>query len=379
MAEVQKYSLVRELKKKDEELKGSPSVLGMTALTYPNYVNSMRSTMFTAHLKQYLNLLNPDFPLVFTNNENMVGKYSSGYKKAEHKLKVFKKVAKFDDLLETPRVYILFVFDEETQTYDIIERKMCESLTENFGYDYNNADIDIIQEGDEIDPGSILFRSTSYDEDMNYSYGANVTVAYTLDPFTSEDAAIASESLAKKLTSIETETITIGINSNDYLVNLFGDKKNYKPLPDIGDVTSDILAASRRMFNNQVLFDFKDTSLTHIHDSDVLFYIDKDVEIIDYTIYDNSEVRNETPFYTQINKYLDSQTKYYTEIVKTCEEIIDSGYNYSQELDYLYSRALLMIDKEKRWRNDDTEFGNMEIKVTYRRIVPLAKGSKVTG
>ena len=379
MADVQKYSLVPRLKEKDKELNGSPSVLGMTALTYPNYVNSMRSTMFTAHLKQYLNLLSPDFPLVFTNNENMVGKYSSGYKKVEHKTKVVKKIAKFDDILDVPRVFVLFTFDEETQTYDVIKRKVCESLTENFGYDYNNSDIDAIQEGDEIDPGSVLFRSTSYDEDMNYSYGANINVAYTLDPYTSEDAAIASKSLAKKMTSIETETITIGINNNDFLVNLFGDKKHYKPLPDIGDVTSDVLAASRRLFNNQVLFDFKDTSLLNIHDSDILFYIDKDVEIIDYTIYNNNEERNETPFYEQINKYLDSQTRYYTEIVKECERIIDSGFEYSQELDYLYSRALLMIDKEKRWRNDDTEFGNMEIKVTYRRVVPLAKGSKITG
>ena len=57
MAEIQKYSLTEKLKEADEKLQGSPSLLGMTMLTYPNYVNSMRSTMFTSHLKQFLNLI----------------------------------------------------------------------------------------------------------------------------------------------------------------------------------------------------------------------------------------------------------------------------------------------------------------------------------
>ena len=142
MAEIQKYSLTEELRKADESLQGSPSLLGMTMLTYPNYINSMRSTMFTSHLKQFLNLQNPEFPYVFTNNENLVGKYSSGYKKAPNDLKVFRKVAKFDDIIDNPRIYKLFVFDKETNKFDVIERKVCEDLTENFGFDYINDVID---------------------------------------------------------------------------------------------------------------------------------------------------------------------------------------------------------------------------------------------
>ena len=150
MAEIQKYSLMEELRNVDTQLHDSPSLLGMTMLTYPNYINSMRSTMFTSHLKQFLNLKYPQFPFVFTNTENLVGKYSSGYKKAPHDLFVFRKIAKFDDILEEPKVYKIFVFDKETQTYDVIERKVCEDLTENFGYDYINDVIDTFKEGDEI-------------------------------------------------------------------------------------------------------------------------------------------------------------------------------------------------------------------------------------
>lgn len=379
MAERQKYSLTNELRKADETLMGSPSLLGMTAMTWPNYINSMRSTMLTSHLKQFLNLLYPQSPFTFTNFENLVGKYSSGYKEAKHDLLVHRKIVKFDDILDVPRIYKVFVYDKVTKTYDVIERSVCANLTENFGYDYNNEFIDSLKEGDTVCEGDILYKSTSYDEDMNYGFGRNVVTAYTLDPFTSEDAAIASKSLSSMLTSIETETITIGLNNNDYLINLYGNKKNYKGLPDIGDKVSDIIGVVRRQFNNQLLFDFKDSSLREIHEGDIIYYVDKDVEVIDYTIYNNNENRDDSPFYNQINKYLDSQNRYYKEIRKTCKEIMNSGEKYSREIDYLYKRSGEMLDTGKKWRDGENTFGNMEIEISIHRKAPLARGCKITG
>ena len=379
MAEIQKYSLIDELKKADENLQGSPSLLGMTMLTYPNYINSMRSTMFTAHLKQFLNLLKPQFPLVFTNNENIVGELSSGYKKAKHDLEIVRKIAKFDDIVETPNIYKLFILDKDTDTYDVIERKVCEDLTENFGYDYINDVIDSLNEGDVVKEGDVLYRSTSYDEDMNYAYGRNVTVAYTLDPYTSEDAAIASKRICKEMTSIETESIKIGLNGNDYLLNLYGDDDTYKPLPDIGEKVSGKLAVLRRQFNNQLLFDFKNTSLREIHEGDSIYYIDNDVEVIDYTIFNNLDEDIDNPFYDQINKYLESQKKYYEEILETCEMIRESGKKYTKEVDYLYKRTKFMLDRTKKWKETNDSVFPIEIEITVRREVPLAKGCKITG
>ena len=379
MAEVKKYSLVEKLREADKTLQGSPSLTGMTMLTYPNYINSMRSTMFVSHLKQFLNLLNPEVPYVFTNNERLVGKYSEGYRKTKNTLKVYRKIAKFDDIVDEPRVYKLFVFDEETKTFDVIERTVCENLTENFGYDFINDVIDTFKEGDTIDPDTVMYRSTSYDEDMNYGFGRNVTVAYTLDPYTSEDAAIVSESLAKQFTSIETETITIGLNSNDYFINLYGDKNHYKVLPSIGQKVSNKLAVIRRQFNNQLLFDFKDSTLREILDGDSVYYVDSDVEIVDLTIYNNNEERNDTPFYDELNMYIDSQKRYYQDILDTCEEIINSGYEYSKDIDYLYKRSKDMVDVEKKWRDGDHSFNNMEIEIQIRREAPLTKACKITG
>lgn len=380
MPALQNYSLKEKLRDVDEELKNSPALLGMTMLTFPNYINSMRSTMFTAHLNQFLNLLKPQFPYVFTNNENTVGKNSSGYKKAKSDLYIDKKVVKFEALLDSPRIYKIFVWDYKKERYDVITRNDSKDLIENFGYEYNNTKIDSYEEGDTIKEGTVLYRSTSYSDDMNYSYGRNVTVAYTLDPFTSEDAAIISRSLSKDFSSIETEEITIALNSNDFLLNLYGDKKHYIPLPKIGQRVSSVLAASRRQFNNQLLFDFKTSALMTIHEGeDNVFYCDNDVEIIDYTIFDNNDERIGNSFYTQINELIDAQDDYYREILEECEKIRNSGCEYTREVDYEYKRARDFFDKKKKWREGDSNFGNIEIKVKIKRVAPMVKGCKLTG
>ena len=39
-----------------------------------------------------------------------------------------------------------------------------------------------------------------------------------------------------------------------------------------------------------------------------------------------------------------------------------------------------MLDREKKWKeSNDSVFSNMELEITIRREVPLAKGCKVTG
>ena len=382
MPEIKKYSIQQELKEADEKLMDDPSLLGMTMLTYPTQINAMRATMFTSHLKQFLNLKNAEIPLVFTGTENMVGKYSSGYKRTKHKLEVYKKISKFDDLLDNPFYYYLFVYDKTLNRYDVIFRKPYESLTENFGYQYLDDVIDSFKEGDTINENTVLYHSTSYDEDMNYGYGANITVAYCLDAFTSEDGAVISESVAKKLTSVEVDEINIGLNSNDFFINKYGDDEDYKPLPDLGEVVSDVLCGTRRQYNNQLLFDFKDSNLKEIHEEsgDQPYFIQKNEMIVDYVIYNNQEEIVDTPFNKQVNKYLRSQNRFYRKIIKTCEAIINSGEDYSNDIDYLYKRASEFLDSQTKWQDSEgRRYSSMEIKVQTVRNAPMSKGSKFAG
>lgn len=364
----------------DEKYTGSLSLLGMSAMTFPAYINSMRTLMFTKYLNQLLTPLNSEFPFLFTNCENVVGEESDGYKETKRKYTVFRKIVKYADIVENPKIYYLFTFNKKDGYYDVFERKDSEeTLTENFGYQYQSKEIDKYEEGDTIEKGTVLYKSSSYDEHMLYSYGQNACTIFTLDPYTSEDAAEVSESFAKRFKVVDVDSITINLNDNDYLLNLFGNKKKYKPLPDIGEKFDGYLAAYRRLFKNQILFDFSEKNTRKILTGDTVFYDFGEHEVIDINIYSNNEEENDTPFMKQINRYTKSQRKFYEELRDTCSEIINSGYKYNDKIEYIYKRALDFLNTDQKWKEGDRAFSNVSIEVITKKVVSLEKGHKISG
>lgn len=377
LAENLKYNLKDELLLADKRLQGSNSLIGMTMLTQCKYNNSARSVMHTAHLKQAVSLLDPEPPHVFTNGENVVGKYSSGYKKVKHDSVIFRKVEKYKNIVDAPLVYHLFYFDKEKKRYDMFIRKESENLTERYGFRYNNQVIDSLKEGDTVKKGTIVYKSRSYDENMNYSYGLNVPILYTLNPFTTEDACVVSDWLAERMKSIEINTVSIGINQNDFLLDMYGKKGIYKPIPDIGEYAKGELAIKRTIFNNQLLVDFKDSSLNKPTSSDQSYYING--RIIDIDIYNNNPDIEETPFNAQIMKYLNAQNEFYEELFDVCDEIKRSGIPYSKKINYWYKRAKEFLDPNSKWKEAESVFGNLLIKVEVEEERGLHIGQKIVG
>lgn len=380
MPEIKKYSTKDELLAADEKYHGSTSVVGKSSLTFPGYINSTRTQMFTSHLGQFLNLLYPQFPYMFTGAENTVGKHSTGYKKAKGDYLIYKKVAKFEDLMDEPYYYYLFFYDKKKKRYDVIERKYCEELGEDFTYLYDNEEIDKLQDGDIVEKGDVLYKSVSYDESMNYRYGRNATVIFTLDSYTSEDAAEISSSFSKAMSALKEKSITFGINLNDIPKNLYGDEDNYKVIPDIGEYCGGIIMATQTMFNEQVLYDMTDNNLRRLNSSDRKYYsLGENSKLVDITIYANDELLDNS-FYQQFIKYKKSQDKFYKKLKKTCDEIINSGEKYSNEIDYLWNRAKEFLDENSKWQDsNDSTFGNLKIIVKLVREFPLDKGGKFTG
>lgn len=391
MGERQKYNLKQELLKKNDRILGKEdgidrrlSLMGISALTNPAYNNSMRTNMWTSHSRQFLTLIDPHFPKVYFGAENTVGKHSDAYKEIKGNKKVYKKIVKFEklieesDYLDAPQFYDLFLYDEEKDLYSVEHRKPCEDLTEIFGFDYNNEVIDSFDEGDEITDGTVLYKSTSYDDSMNYRFGKHARVMYTLDPSTFEDAAKMSDEFANEFISPEVETIEIGLNDNDFLLNMFGDDiEHYQSLPKLGQRIDGVLAVSRRLFNNQIIYDFKNKNLSKIMDGDNIYY-DSGV-VLDYTIYCNNPDMPNNTFNKDILRYLKHQKQYWKEIHKTCKTIMKSGSKYTREIDYMYKRAKEMLDDtNSRWKEGDSEFSNVIIQVLVERHVGCQPGQKLT-
>ena len=377
----QTANLKKGLAEAEKKYKGQDDLFGMTALTNPGYISGSRSIMFTNHLKQFLNLLNPDYPLVNTNYENLVGENNTTIKKATRNWVVDDKIEKFSDGEFTN--YMLILYDPDKDYYHVVQKKHVENLTEKFGFKYNNEALDKLEVGDEVNKGDVLIKSSAYDEDNNYCYGKNVTFMYLIDSDTIEDAIKVSESVANELLSTEVETVTVSLNDNDILCNIYGDDDEYKAFPDIGEHVKDkIVCCKRRINNYQILYDFKKSNLKKInYSNDVLAICDGVVSDINIYCNKNLDEIPDNQMYRQILDYHKNELRYYEEIYKKCGDIIESGSKYSRDLDYAYKRAKQILDEHYKWGRgtDDSVFNNIVIQFEIIRSVKLEVGGKITG
>lgn len=367
------------LLEKEKEYHGTDKFLGMTTLTQTGYISSSRSIMFTNHLKQYVVLNNPEFARVFTNYENSFGRLSSSIHKADANYEVVKRISKYAD--KPDHMYALFVYNKETDTYDVIMKKIVEELTEKYGYEFNNKKLDSLKPGDTIRKDETIWKSTSYDDDDNYCYGVNAMVCYLIDTATIEDAVVVSKQFADRMISKKVETVNISINDNDVLCNLYGDKDVYKGFPDIGEEVRDsILCSKRRIINDQILYDMKKanlfkTSLTN----DKPYY--SNGTVVDIDIYCNKTLEEigDAEYNQQFIRYLKNQERYYTEIKEFTEKIINSGSKYSDDIGFLYQRSSNILDPNYRWKDQDTVFNYIVMDITVAQNVGLSAGYKLTG
>lgn len=369
----------QELADKEKKYKGKDDILGLTLMTFPQYISATRSIMFTNHLKQYTVLNDPQFPYVFTNYENIFGKNSSSLVVARKDFKVVSRIEKFPNI--PGHLYCLFIYYPDDDKYDVIFRKVSENLTEKYGYLYNNTDIDKLQPGADVEKGDLLFKSSSFDDNNNYCYGLNARIGYILDPGNVEDAYVVSESFAKKCVSHKVDTVKVSLNDNDFLLNLYGTPDEYKGIPDIGEyVKENIVCAKRRIYNDQILYDMKKSNMMKIFPlSDKAFFAKGYVSDID--IYCNKPLDDipKTDYNNQVLRYLENQNRYYREIFNECDKILNSGSKYSRNIGWMHQRSKNILDPDYQWKDNNSIFSNMIIEIQIDRDLALSSGSKITG
>ena len=372
------FSLGTKLDEKNIEFDHKDDFLGVDILTLANKVDAVRGTMFGNMLSQSVCLNNPEPPRVFTRYENQTGEYSSSYLKLKNDYKIIKKIKKFDD---NDNYYILIVFNKLTKEYDIIERKLGEKLTESYCYLNVNDKIDSLKENDEVHEGDVLYHSRNFDDNLNYSYGLNANAVYMINNNTIEDAIVVSDEFAERASSSYIHEIAVNVNTNDLLVNIYGDDKNYKSFPDIGEDTQGrILTSIRRINYENAMFDLKDDQLKEINYSSDRKLYGKGT-VIDIDIYANCDIEklSESKYNEQIIKYLKQQKRYYTEIFNTLDPIIKKNKKCTDDIYYLYSRAKSILNPEIKWKNDKTDFDNVYIVFKVLETIKIHVGSKIAG
>ena len=269
----------------------------------------------------------------------------------------------------------MIILDENKKELNVIERISYKHITETYGYLLNNDYIDMLRVEDTIDKGTIIQKSQAYDDYNNRMDGVNLLTAYiSCDP-SMEDGIILSESAAKKLVSPLLKRVTIIINDNDILLNLYGDDQNYKTFPDIGEeITSGILCALRREKKEESLFTQSYSRLKDIMMSDDKFTVEG--KVIDIDIYcNNPDNLNSSYYNSQLKRYYDENIRCNMEIVNTITPLL-KDYKIGYELQKLYSIAKRVLAGDQYIK--DRSFSNVIMDIVILEENEISQGDKLS-
>lgn len=380
--------LKQRLEDLDEKYGGDEMfrIFGPTSLSWAT-TDSSRMYMFTSHLKQALSLLEPDVPRLQTGFENSIGKYNRAYKQLKGKWEVKYVIPKFtlsEDIPEADgrkiQIYMVALYNEETDTWEMIEKPVAENLTEKFGYLYNSTVLENLHVGDRLkDP--ILYKSTAYDDHMNYRYGKNARVYYSTSTDTIEDAIVVRRGWAEHVKSVEVDFVQVPINDNDIMLNLYGDDHTYQPFPEIGEYVKDsLICATRRINKAHLLYDFQKAAMREVMDTDMDYYTSKHSVVYDINVYYNGdEPFPDNLFYRQLKKYYEDGCNYAARVLEVCNIIKASGSKYTQNVSYYRAIYMHYNDPAYKWKNKDKAFNHINVEFKVKSIVGIELGSKLTG
>ena len=350
-------------------------------LSMPQFMSGNRQNMFTSHLEQYLNLINPDSPKLSTSFEKPYGKYTDSYSVAQADFRVIDVIPKYVGFKRFNYVYILQ--NLVTKVYDVVEVKHYETLSEDNGYLRPYTEGDTYNTGDIIRKGATFYKATSHDEFGNYRYGKNAKVAYISLPENEEDGIVIRKGFCEAFSFYEIKQIPCSLNKNQVLLNYYGDDKTgYKCFPDIGEEVKDNIIYVKRSVNYQnAAAELTNNALKHPVTNDEVCKGEGVVGDIDIWVNDREEfIDSENK--RQIYNYYQQLLQYYTRIFNRLDSVVNakqnSGVQYTYRLRWLYEHARNYLDQNVQWQNNNNSFEFAYIVITtYERKV-VTDGYKLT-
>lgn len=370
--------------KMDEMYEGKTyKMAANTLLTWPTDIDSSRLYMNTSETKQSLTLLNPDVPRLSTGWENVLGKLNRNrsYKRLEGIWEVKDIIRKYAE----GDIFSVVFYQPSTNTWDIIEKPIAENLQEKFGYVYNAERMDQLKVGDVLQD-EVIYKSTAYDENMNYRYGKNAKVWYTTSTDTIEDAVKIRVGWAEGVHSVEVDSVKSPVNNNHVPLNLYGDDENYQSFPKFHQLIKDsTVFATRPINNDRILIDFQNDALREVNpttDSDYVISEAIESEIYDIDIFYNGEDPfPDTTFFHQLKEVYDEQEEYVRKVLEWTVRIKESGDNYTANIPFYKSKYQHWSDPE--WptcgKEKNKPFGYMTVVFHTKSILGIVPGSKMAG
>ena len=370
---------INAIKSLKEQCPDFAKCYGITSFSTIGECNASRGMMAANNVKQTMVLLNPEPAKVLSGSENTFGKLSSGYKFLSGEWKVLDKIKKYSD----GEIYTLILYQESTNTVDIIEKQYAEDGPERFGYVYNTSAMDSHEVGDTI-KDEVIYKSTSYDENMNYCMGINARTACLTGVSTFEDGVVISKKFAEKVKTAEVTSFNVSINDNDVPLLIHEYDGARHSIPRIGQhFKGSNVIATRKINHRKIAFDFTNEAVTKITPNDSRYKAGKNSIIYDMDIFFNGkgEFPNNT-FFKELHDYYVEQCAYYEKIYEWGQKIKEAGYNRTSNTQIMTKSAKDFLDVangEYKWKDKERAFSNIIVRFKCISILSLFEGFKLVG
>lgn len=351
-----------EIEKRCQEV--SPmSMFGLSAMTFPDKISTVRGVMATRHTSQRVVLTRPEFARIFTGAENEFAERSSWNIKAKDDYQLVRTFRKFKDSAISPVAYIFKNLRTGKYICEVV--KPAHHLVEKYGFKMNNAIVGKYNDGDILPKGTTIAQSSSYVND-NYCAGQNLRFIYTVLPELTEDALVISDKAAERLEYNMVDIVTVNIKQSSFLLNKYGDETIYKPFPDIGEeIQNDILCSIRE---NSYVSSVAEAAIPHINDTNYCSH----GMVADMDIATNVEVEND-----QFNYYLGQIREWYSAIYSFISTIVSDPYQDDTSLLDIYHQAEKYLN-DSVWVTKEDMIDTV-IKFTVLQPKQIHIGQKVVG
>lgn len=367
-------NLIEDIKEVDKRLPLPEYRLGKELLMPFSAASSgARKLMFSTHQDHCMSLLKPEVPLISTGFESQFGKHSSTFTVADYDAEVVAIIPKYKDI---PKLHYFMIILKDNGELDVLTRVSYNHITETYGYLFNTDYLDAKRIGDTIKREDVIQKSRSFDEFNNRMDGVNLRTTYLACNDNTEDAIILAESAAKKFVSPLIKKVSLIINDNDILLNLYGDDNHYKVIPDIGQKVKDgILAAVRRENKDEAFYTQSYDRLRTIMMSDEKYIAPE--KVIDIDVYcNNLDNITDSIYNEQLLYYWNERLRWCRDLISSVDNMRDNGYTkLSYNLQKLYSNAVKTLEGKKF--NKTKPFSNIGIDITVLEELTFHSGDKI--
>lgn len=349
------------------------SIIGLNP--FSDHDSAPRLQMLGSHLGQRLITEGMTERYMDTGMGQEFGKYTFAIKMPCNGriLKVIERYRKSlgdDSIAFNPETLIIYE-DDITKEIGCISLPQYCSYHPYFGFEYKaRPGLNKIRVGAYIEKGTVLLDAPTKTEDDNWMYGTELNVLFGSHPSVSEDGVMICEDVLPRFTFTTYETRVVEWGKKDFLLNLYGDDDNYKPLPEIGDyVRLDRVLAAKREYDIELAPVMQSLeALREIdHNFDECIYIDagprnsrslngvlQNGRVIDIRVNTNGDYDLEqTPTDRQIGKYAIETKRYYKEILATYRELAAERKKRGLPMDIsrpfhtLHMEALIATEEDK--------------------------------